>query len=106
GGILRLSLAPAPHLAQPIQRAAEDAARRVLEHLEYAGVLAIEFFEHNGRLLANEMAPRVHNSGHWTIEGAVASQFENHLRAFMGLPLGSTHANLSSAMLNRIGELP
>jgi 5-(carboxyamino)imidazole ribonucleotide synthase len=106
GGILRLSLAPAPRLDAAIQRAAEDAARRILESLNYAGVLAIEFFECNGRLLANEMAPRVHNSGHWTIEGAITSQFENHLRAVLGLPLGSTGATGHSAMLNLIGDLP
>ncbi len=105
-GILRLSLAPAPRLEAPLQRAAEDAARRILESLDYVGVLAIEFFEHNGHLLANEMAPRVHNSGHWTIEGAVTSQFENHLRAVLGLPLGSTAATGHSAMLNLIGDLP
>jgi len=106
GGILRLSLAPAPQLDRAIQHAAEDAARRVFDALQYVGVLAIEFFEHEGRLLANEMAPRVHNSGHWTIEGAVTSQFENHLRAVVGLPLGSTHAIGCSAMLNLIGEVP
>jgi 5-(carboxyamino)imidazole ribonucleotide synthase len=106
GGILRLSLAPAPRLDPAIQRAAEEAARSVFNELQYVGVLAIEFFEQDGRLLANEMAPRVHNSGHWTIEGALTSQFENHLRAVMGLPLGSTHAIGSSAMLNLIGELP
>jgi 5-(carboxyamino)imidazole ribonucleotide synthase len=105
-GILRLSLAPAPQLDRAIQAAAEDAARRVFDALQYVGVLAIEFFEHEGRLLANEMAPRVHNSGHWTIEGAVTSQFENHLRAVMGLPLGSTNAIGCSAMLNLIGEVP
>src|SRR5262249_37188935 len=66
----------------------------------------IEFFEVDGKLLANEMAPRVHNSGHWTIEGAVTSQFENHLRAILGLPLGSTAAIGVSAMINLIGELP
>ncbi|HKW61161.1 MAG TPA: 5-(carboxyamino)imidazole ribonucleotide synthase [Candidatus Acidoferrum sp.] len=106
GGILRLSLAPAPGIEPPVQRAAEDIARRVLESLKYVGVLAIEFFEHEGRLLANEMAPRVHNSGHWTIEGAVTSQFENHLRAVLGLPLGSTGAAGHCAMLNLIGDLP
>jgi 5-(carboxyamino)imidazole ribonucleotide synthase len=105
-GILRLSLAPAPQLDAPIQRAAEDAARRLLESLKYVGVLAIEFFEHQGRLLANEMAPRVHNSGHWTIEGAITSQFENHLRAVLGLPLGSTAATGYSALVNLIGDLP
>lgn len=105
-GILRLSLAPAPSVSPQIQRAAEEAARMVLESLNYVGVLAIEFFEHDGELLANEMAPRVHNSGHWTIEGAVTSQFENHLRAINGFPLGSTTAIGSSAMINLIGEVP
>ena len=106
GGILRLSLAPAPRLDPAVQRAAENAARRVLEALKYVGVLAIEFFEHQGRLLANEMAPRVHNSGHWTIEGAITSQFENHLRAVLGLPLGSSNPLGYCAMVNLIGELP
>jgi 5-(carboxyamino)imidazole ribonucleotide synthase len=105
-GILRLSLAPAPGVGPEIQKAAEDAARKVLEALNYVGVLAIEFFECDGKLLANEMAPRVHNSGHWTIEGAVTSQFENHLRAICGLPLGSTTAIGASAMINLIGEVP
>ena len=106
GGILRLSLAPAPRIEPGIQRTAERAAQRVLESLKYAGVLAIEFFEHQGELLANEMAPRVHNSGHWTIEGAITSQFENHLRAVLGMPLGSTGPAGHCAMLNLIGELP
>jgi 5-(carboxyamino)imidazole ribonucleotide synthase len=106
GGILRLSLAPAPRLESNVQRIAEDAARRALKAMEYVGVLAIEFFQIGGKLLANEMAPRVHNSGHWTIEGAVTSQFENHLRAIKGLPLGTTNAIGSSAMLNLIGETP
>jgi len=105
-GILRLSLAPAPNLAAKLQAEAEAAARRVLEALDYVGVLAIELFEYDGRLLANEMAPRVHNSGHWSIEGAVTSQFENHLRAVSGLPLGDTRTAGHSAMLNLIGELP
>jgi 5-(carboxyamino)imidazole ribonucleotide synthase len=106
GGILRLSIAPAPSLAPGLQREAEDIARRILTELDYAGVLAIEFFEYQGRLVANEMAPRVHNSGHWTIEGAVTSQFENHLRAVLDLPLGSTNVHGSAAMLNLIGETP
>lgn len=106
GGILRLSLAPAPRLDPDIQRAAERAAHRVLESLKYVGVLALEFFEYQGDLLVNEMAPRVHNSGHWTIEGAVTSQFENHLRAVLGLPLGSTGPAGHCAMLNLIGDLP
>src|ERR1700730_3830318 len=106
GGILRLSIAPAPSLVPGLQREAEDIARRILTELDYAGVLAIEFFEYQGRLVANEMAPRVHNSGHWTIEGAVTSQFENHLRAVLDLPLGSTKVYGSAAMLNLIGETP
>ena len=106
GGILRLALAPAPHLTAGLQQAAEQSARAVLEALDYVGVLCIEFFEVNGRLLANEMAPRVHNSGHWTIEGAVTSQFESHLRAILGLPLGSTAVAGVSAMINLIGEIP
>ncbi len=106
GGILRLSLAPAPRLEKSIQRAAEDAVRKIFDELQYVGVLAIEFFEHEGRLLANEMAPRVHNSGHWSIEGAVTSQFENHLRAVLGMPLGATATIGCSAMLNLIGETP
>jgi 5-(carboxyamino)imidazole ribonucleotide synthase len=106
GGILRLSIAPAPNLNAKLQQVAESAARRVMEELNYVGVLAIEFFECNGELVANEMAPRVHNSGHWSIEGAATSQFENHLRAVMGLPLGSPATLGVSAMLNLIGEVP
>jgi 5-(carboxyamino)imidazole ribonucleotide synthase len=106
GGILRLSIAPAPNLTKELQEMAENATRKLLEALEYGGVLCIEFFEVGGKLLANEMAPRVHNSGHWSIEGAVTSQFENHLRAVMGLPLGSTAVMGHSAMVNLIGELP
>jgi 5-(carboxyamino)imidazole ribonucleotide synthase len=106
GGILRLSLAPAPQVKPEIRVAAEDAAQKVLEALNYIGVLAIEFFECDGELLANEMAPRVHNSGHWTIEGAVTSQFENHLRAINALPLGAVTPIGASAMINLIGELP
>jgi 5-(carboxyamino)imidazole ribonucleotide synthase len=105
-GILRLSLAPAPNLTDILQQQAEAAMRKVLEELQYVGVLCIEFFEVQGRLLANEMAPRVHNSGHWTIEGAETSQFENHLRAILGLPLGSTATEGHSAMVNLIAEVP
>jgi 5-(carboxyamino)imidazole ribonucleotide synthase len=106
GGILRLSIAPAPSLAPGLQREAEDIACRILTELDYAGVWAIEFFDYQGRLMVNEMAPRVHNSGHWTIEGAVTSQFENHLRAVLDLPLGSTKVYGFAAMLNLIGETP
>jgi 5-(carboxyamino)imidazole ribonucleotide synthase len=105
-GILRQSLAPAPRLCQELQAQAEDYARRILEALGYVGVLAVEFFQHGGMLLANEMAPRVHNSGHWTIEGAETSQFENHLRAVLGLPLGSTAALGHCVMVNLIGAVP
>jgi 5-(carboxyamino)imidazole ribonucleotide synthase len=104
-GILRLSLAPADNVAN-LQHQAEDYAYRVLDALNYVGVLSIEFFEYQGRLSANEMAPRVHNSGHWTIEGAETSQFENHLRAICGLPLGSTSPVGYSAMINLIGKIP
>ncbi|HET9529707.1 MAG TPA: 5-(carboxyamino)imidazole ribonucleotide synthase [Blastocatellia bacterium] len=105
-GMLRLTLAPAPDLTPELQSQAEEYAMRVMVTLNYVGVLAIEFFQHEGRLLANEMAPRVHNSGHWTIEGAGTSQFENHLRAIIGLPLGSTALTGYCAMLNIIGTLP
>jgi len=105
-GILRLSIAPAPKLGSALQRAGEQAAERVMHELKYVGVLAIEFFECNGELVANEMAPRVHNSGHWSIEGSATSQFENHLRAVLGMPLGATTTLGASAMLNLIGEVP
>jgi 5-(carboxyamino)imidazole ribonucleotide synthase len=105
-GILRRSLAPAPGVSSALQAQAESYARRVLDTLAYVGVLAIELFQVGDRLLANEMAPRVHNSGHWTIEGAETSQFENHLRAVTGLPLGSTASRGVSAMLNLIGAVP
>ena len=90
GGILRVSRAPAPGLDAALQRRGEELAARLLVDLDHVGVLAVELFDVGGELLANEIAPRVHNSGHWTIEGAETSQFENHLRAILGLPLGST----------------
>jgi 5-(carboxyamino)imidazole ribonucleotide synthase len=105
-GILRLSRVPARGAATRLQAEAEAHATQVLDSLDYVGVLTIEFFVAGERLLANEMAPRVHNSGHWTIEGAETSQFENHLRAGLGLPLGSTKAHRPAAMLNLIGTLP
>ncbi len=103
-GILAVTRAPLRHLA--LQRAAERHMRAVLDRFRYVGVLAIEFFVERGRLVANEMAPRVHNSGHWTIEGAETSQFENHLRAILGLPLGSTRARGYAAMQNFVGRMP
>jgi 5-(carboxyamino)imidazole ribonucleotide synthase len=89
-----------------LQADAEAHLARVADALQYVGVLAIELFEVDGGLLANEMAPRVHNSGHWTIEGAETSQFENHLRAVAGLPLGSTAPRGVAVMLNLIGTAP
>jgi 5-(carboxyamino)imidazole ribonucleotide synthase len=104
-GILRLSLVTGDVPAE-LQQQAEEYATRVMSALNYVGVLTIEFFEKDGRLLANEMAPRVHNSGHWTIEGAVTSQFENQVRAVTDAPLGSTNPLGVCAMVNLIGELP
>ena len=105
-GILIQTLAPAADVSAEMQNAAERVAAAVLEELGYVGVLAIELFQDGDTLLANEMAPRVHNSGHWTIEGAETSQFENHLRAICGYPLGSTAAVGACAMLNLIGGVP
>jgi 5-(carboxyamino)imidazole ribonucleotide synthase len=107
-GILRTSIAPAPDTVGDIQATAELYATRILTELEYVGVLALELFvdDRDGRVLANEIAPRVHNSGHWTIEGAETSQFENHLRAVLGWPLGATAARGHAAMVNVIGSAP
>ncbi|CAG1020297.1 5-(carboxyamino)imidazole ribonucleotide synthase [Methylococcales bacterium] len=103
GGILRLATACQNDAEQAM---AEDYARRLLEKLDYVGVIALELFDVDGRLLANEFAPRVHNSGHWSIEGSETSQFENHLRAILDLPLGSTQTRGYAAMVNFIGGLP
>jgi 5-(carboxyamino)imidazole ribonucleotide synthase len=103
GGILRVSKSLDN---DPMQATAERYVARLLDALGYVGVLALELFEVGGQLIANEFAPRVHNSGHWTIEGAQTSQFENHLRAIVGLPLGSTDLVGQSAMVNFIGGLP
>jgi 5-(carboxyamino)imidazole ribonucleotide synthase len=105
-GILRVTRAPAPGLDPALQEAAEAHAHAVMAELGYIGVLAIELFQTGESLLGNELAPRVHNSAHWTIEGAETSQFENHLRAICGLPLGATEAIGTSAMVNLIGEMP
>ncbi len=104
-GVLSASVAPAV-LSDAEQQAAIGYARRVAEHLQYVGVFALELFCRDGELLANEMAPRVHNSGHWTIEGSETSQFENHLRAVLGLPLGSTRMLGHVCMLNWLGAMP
>jgi 5-(carboxyamino)imidazole ribonucleotide synthase len=95
-----------PRAADPMQTLAETYTAQVLERLDYVGVLAFEFFANGSQLLANEIAPRVHNSGHWSIEGATCSQFENHLRAICNLPLGSPSLRGASVMLNCIGTEP
>ena len=104
-GVLSASLAPAA-VGDAMQARAVDHARRLAEALDYVGVFALELFCRDGELLANELAPRVHNSGHWTIEGSETSQFQNHLRAVLGLPLGDTRMVGVACMLNWIGEMP
>ncbi|MDX1454526.1 MAG: 5-(carboxyamino)imidazole ribonucleotide synthase [Gammaproteobacteria bacterium] len=101
-----LSYSVAPYEDRNLQGLAERHMERLFEQFEYAGVLTIEFFEADGKLIANEMAPRVHNSGHWTIEAAVTSQFENHIRAILDLPLGDTAPTGHAAMINFIGTMP
>jgi len=105
-GMLRQTTAPAPRLTLELQMKAESYSLKAMERLNYVGALAIELFDVGGELLVNEMAPRVHNSGHWSIEGAVTSQFENHMRAVAGLPLGLTRPVGHSIMFNLIGALP
>lgn len=104
-GVLSASLAPARVDAE-LQAQAVAHARALAEALDYVGVFALELFLREGILLANEMAPRVHNSGHWTIEGSETSQFENHLRAVLGLPLGDTRMLGHACMLNWVGAMP
>ena len=103
-GILVETRAPYRHAG--LQRAAERHHRRLMQALGHVGVLCVEYFVERGRLVANEMAPRVHNSGHWTIEGAETSQFENHIRAIAGLPLGGARARGHAVMVNLIGRMP
>jgi 5-(carboxyamino)imidazole ribonucleotide synthase len=103
-GILLLSLAP--YEDADLSAKAQQYVAALMNRLDYVGILTVEFFVKDAQLYANEMAPRVHNSGHWTIEGAVISQFENHLRAITGLALGSTQSRAYSAMINLIGTLP
>lgn len=105
-GILWTTVAPASDVPSALQETAEGYARSVLEAHGYVGVMALELFQTGEGLLANEMAPRVHNSGHWTQDGARTSQFENHLRAVCGLPLGSTEARGHAAMENLLGTVP
>ena len=104
GGILQITLAPFDD--DVLFGDAAAFLKRMFEELDYVGVLALELFVAGGRLVANEFAPRVHNSGHWTIEGARTSQFENHLRAVLGVGLGDTAANGYAAMINLIGQVP
>lgn len=105
-GILRCTIAPAPNVSDTLRERVEQLARSLIVSLDYVGVLAIELFQVGEELLVNEIAPRVHNSGHWTIEGAETSQFENHLRAILGLPLGSTEPTGHWVMFNVLGENP
>jgi len=104
-GILRLTIAPAQNISPKLQQQAESYMRSLLDEMNHVGVLTIELFETDNNLVVNEMAPRVHNSGHWTIEGARTSQFENHIRAITETPLGDTSCTHKySAMINIIGE--
>lgn len=103
-GILAISMAPA--FDHQLQTVAEILIQRLLDHLDYTGVMALELFLKDGELLANEFAPRVHNSGHWSIDGAETSQFENHLRAICGMPLGETKSSMHALMFNLLGEMP
>lgn len=105
-GILRLSISPAPGASMALQAQAERALGDVMSSLGYVGVMAMELFELDGQLMANEIAPRVHNSGHWTIDACATSQFENHLRAVAGLPLGEPGGMGFSAMVNIVGDMP
>jgi 5-(carboxyamino)imidazole ribonucleotide synthase len=110
GGILRLSKAPARDVSPALVDQSKHAVKQILEHFDYVGTLAVEFFQvgdgDQATLVANEIAPRVHNTGHWTIEGTQTSQFENHMRAVMGIELGSSEPVGSSAMINIIGQEP
>jgi 5-(carboxyamino)imidazole ribonucleotide synthase len=105
GGILHQTIVPTPE-GDRLGALAREQAHAVMERLDHIGVLTIEFFAQGDTLVANEMAPRVHNSGHWTIEGAQTSQFENHLRAITGLPLGSTALRAPCVMTNIVSTLP
>lgn len=104
-GILHLSRAPAANVSEALFRKAASGLEAVMAMLDYVGVLVVELFQLGDRLIANEMACRVHNSTHWTIEGAATSQFENQIRAVAGLPLGPTDVTRFSAMINLVGEL-
>ncbi|MDO6695720.1 5-(carboxyamino)imidazole ribonucleotide synthase [Aliiglaciecola sp. 3_MG-2023] len=102
-GQLHVSVAPAPEIDSQLTEQAHRAFTKLVDEFDYVGVLAVEFFQVGDQLLVNEIAPRVHNSGHWSMQGTECSQFANHMRAITGLPLGSTQANGKSAMINIIG---
>ncbi len=102
-GQLHVSVAPATKVDDALQSQAEAIFTKLAEGLNYVGVLAVEMFQVGETLLVNELAPRVHNSGHWSLSGSDTSQFENHLRAVVGLPLGDSTAHGPSAMVNIIG---
>ena len=102
-GILHTSKSPQD--TPVLEALAADYTDRMLTHLDYVGVLALELFVVDEQLFANEFAPRVHNSGHWSIEGSETSQFENHLRAILGMPLGSTASSGHAGMVNLIGDI-
>jgi len=105
-GVLVRTTAPAPEVPDRLQDEAESHMRSLLEQLDYVGVLALELFQVDEGLLANEIAPRVHNTGHWTQDGAATSQFENHLRAVAGWPLGNPALTSPTVMLNLLGSAP
>lgn len=102
-GQLHVSVAPAPAITGELDKQAQEAFTKLAEDLDYVGLLAVEFFQVGNNLLVNEIAPRVHNSGHWSMQGTDTCQFENHLRAVCGLPLGNTECKRESAMINIIG---
>ncbi|MCV6610709.1 MAG: 5-(carboxyamino)imidazole ribonucleotide synthase [Amphritea sp.] len=102
-GILETSVAPATN-SEALTEQAEDIAHKILDELGYVGVLAIELFVTGDKLLVNELAPRVHNSGHWTQSAGISSQFDNHIRAIVGLPLGETKPAVNVAMVNLLGH--
>lgn len=104
GGVLLSTIAPAPELKESLQSDATAMMAKLLRAMDYVGVLTIECFETKDGLVVNELAPRVHNSGHWSIEGSQTSQFENHCRAIMGMPLGSTKVNGVCGMVNMLGK--
>jgi 5-(carboxyamino)imidazole ribonucleotide synthase len=103
-GVLIATIAPAPDLSATLEAQAFDFIRRLLTKMDYVGVLTMECFETDNGIVVNELAPRVHNSGHWTIEGSATSQFENHCRAIADMPLGETGVKNVAGLVNMLGE--